>query len=107
MEAESYRNTQRFEVIEGHLSHLTDAVGDLSQGQRELRLDVTELRDQMVGLNGRVTGLERQVTQLDGKVTQLDGKVTQLDSKFDVMSVQVTAIAQHLGLVTPPAKARD
>ncbi|MEV7227752.1 hypothetical protein AB0M79_12135 [Polymorphospora sp. NPDC051019] len=91
LESEAARFHQRFELVDARLSYLTNAVGDLSQGQRELRLDIRELRQGMGQLRD-------QVAVLDGRVTALDGKVTVLDGKVDAVAVQVLAIARHLGI---------
>ncbi|MEV0395494.1 hypothetical protein [Polymorphospora rubra] len=92
LEAEAGRFHHRFELVDTRLTHLTNAVGDLSQGQRELRLDIRELRQGMGQLRD-------QVAVLDGKVTALDSKVTVLGGKVDLMADQLLAITRHFGLV--------
>jgi len=76
LEAEAFRVGRHLETVDGHLAHLTNAAGDLSQGQRQLHQGVRELRDQVTGM----------------------------DIKLDVIAMQLLAVSRHLGIEDPTAE---
>jgi chromosome segregation ATPase len=64
LESETFRVGHRLDRLAGATEHLTVAVGELSQGQRGLALDVTEMRRELGEVREAVSRIEREHGEL-------------------------------------------
>jgi len=58
LESDGYRTGHRLDRFSAGIKHLTNAVGDLSQGQRALALDVREIRQDVTEIRQDVTEIK-------------------------------------------------
>lgn len=85
LEAGAYRQAIRNDKVDAGIAHLAFTVGELSQGQRALALDVTEIRTELVGVNGRLDKIETTQSEHGDLLRQHGDLLRQILTKLDTL----------------------
>lgn len=97
LESDAYQAKAEAETTRGAIAHLTDAVGDLSQGFRALRHEIdTEIVPRLDRIDGRLD-------RIDGRLDRMDGRLDGLETAVSAHGQLLRAIATHLQV---PLEAR-
>ena len=96
LESEAFRTARHQQDIDSRLEFITGALGELSQGQRGLGVDVREIRTELAALTVKVDDLSTTVTDLSTTVTDLSTTVTDLSTTVTDLSTTVTDLANKV-----------
>jgi chromosome segregation ATPase len=100
LESATFRIGHRLDRLAATTEHLTDAVGDLSQGQRALALDVTEIRQELSQVRTVVERIERRHgEQLDAQGAILQSHSDQLHAQGEQLRVQGETLGAHTDML--------